>query len=322
MRYWQKGHFTRRQNCLQVHSRLKKKKLLFQLACKKSQAGFYLLCLVCNAILIRCGFRGPGRRKKNPDIPPELLNNPFKHFKVDHHADRPVNLSNGEPMKTDDVNKSISRDPSPNAGVSVTFEGARDANNNATGAERKDLQFRTPISRPPERVVNMTSSQTAMNHTSPHLHASPRYSTTHVIHSPTNTPSSRIMSPPSGVILAPNSQSCAFNFPSRPQVSLSPQGNVLSPPTNGVPPVSCASTVVNHSPRRSPNSGDALNVEASVPHVSSTGTSEHVDLRNAIANDTGSEMSASSPHVLLREVCIGIFFVVVMKCVFHSFPYV
>lgn len=321
MRYWQKGHFTRRQNCLQVHSRhKKKKKLLFQLACKKSQAGFYLLCFVCNAILIRCGFRGPGRRKKNPDIPPELLNNPFKHFKVDHHADRPVNLSNGEPMKTDDVNKSISRDPSPNAGVSVTFEGARDANNNATGAERKDLQFRTPISRPPERVVNMTSSQTAMNHTSPHLHASPRYSTTHVIHSPTNTPSSRIMSPPSGVILAPNSQSCAFNFPSRPQVSLSPQGNVLSPPTNGVPPVSCASTVVNHSPRRSPNSGDALNVEASVPHVSSTGTSEHVDLRNAIANDTGSEMSASSPHVLLREVCIGIFFVVVMKCVFHSFP--
>ena len=210
-------------------------------------------------------------------------------------------------MKTDDANKSISRDPSPNAGVTVTFEGARDANNNATGAERKDLQFRTPISRPPERVVNMTSSQTAMNHTSPHLHASPRYSAPHVIHSPTNTPSSRIMSPPSGVILAPNSQSCAFNFSSRPQVAFSPQGNASSPPTNGVPPVNGASTVMNHSPRRSPNIGDALNVEASVPHVSSTGTSENVDLRNVIANDTGSEMSASSPHVLLREVCIGIF---------------
>jgi len=279
------------------------KKLLFLLVCKKSRVGFYLLFFVCNAIFIVCRFRGPGRRKKNPDIPPELLNNPFKHFKVDHHADRPVNLSNGEPMKTDGVNKSISRDPSPNAGVNVTFEGARDANNNATGAERKDLQFRTPISRPSERVVNMTSSQTAMNHTSPHLYVSPRYSSTHVIHSPTNTPSSRIISPPSGVILAPNSQSCAFNFPPRPQVSLSPQGNVLSPLTNGAPPVSCASTVVNHSPGRSPNVGDALNVEASVPHVSSTGTSEHAEFRNVTANDTGSEMSASSPHVLLREVC-------------------
>ena len=222
-------------------------------------------------------------------------------------------------MKTEDVNKSISRDSSPNAGATVTFEGARDANNNATGAERKDLQFRTPISRPPERVVNMTSSQTAMNHTSSHLHASPRYSTTHVIHSPTNTPSSRIMSPPSGVILAPNSQSCAFNFPPRPQVSLSPQGNVFSPPTNGALPVSGASTVVNHSPGRSPNAGDAMNVEASVPHVSSTGTSEHAEFRNVTANDTGSEMSASSPHVLLREVCYWNIFVLVMKCVILLF---
>lgn len=281
--------------------------------------GFHLLCWVGNVIFILCCFRGPGRRKKNPDIPPELLNNPFKHFKVDHHADRPANLSNGEPMKTEDVNKSISRGSSPNAGVTVTFEGARDANNNATGAERKDLQFRTPISRPPERVVNMTSSQTAMNHTSSHLHASPRYSTTHVIHSPTNTPSSRIMSPPSGVILAPNSQSCAFNFPPRPQVSLSPQGNVFSPPTNGALPVSGASTVVNHSPGRSPNVGDAMNVEASVPHVSSTGTSEHAEFRNVTANDTGSEMSASSPHVLLREVCYWNIFVLVMKSVILLF---
>lgn len=202
-------------------------------------------------------------------------------------------------MKTDDINKSISRDSSPNAGVTVTFEGARDANNNSTGTERKDLQFRTPTSRPLERVVNMTSPQAAMNHTSPHLHVSPRYSTTHVIHSPTNTPSSRIMSPPSGVVLAPNSQSCAFNFPSRSQMSLSPQGNVLSPPTSGAPPASGASTVVNHSPGRE---GDAVNVEASVPHVSSTGTSEHAEFRNAAANDTGSELSASSPHVLSREV--------------------
>ena len=250
-------------------------------------------------ILIHFRFRGPGRRKKNPDIPPELLNNPFKHFKVDHHTDRSVNMSNGEPTKTDDINKSISRDSSPNAGVTVTFEGARDANNNSTGTERKDLQFRTPTSRPLERVVNMTSPQAAMNHTSPHLHVSPRYSTTHVIHSPTNTPSSRIMSPPSGVVLAPNSQSCAFNFPSRSQMSLSPQGNVLSPPTSGAPPASGASTVVNHSPGRE---GDAVNVEASVPHVSSTGTSEHAEFRNAAANDTGSELSASSPHVLSREV--------------------
>jgi len=127
------------------------------------------------------------------------------------------------------------------------------------------------------------------------------------------------MSPPSGVILAPNSQSCAFNFPPRPQVSLSPQGNVFSPPTNGALPVSGASTVVNHSPGRSPNVGDAMNVEASVPHVSSTGTSEHAEFRNVTANDTGSEMSASSPHVLLREVCYWNIFVLVMKSVILLF---
>ncbi|CAH3169564.1 unnamed protein product, partial [Pocillopora meandrina] len=224
---------------------------------------------------------GPGRRKKNPDIPPELLNNPFKHFKVDHHAERPVNMSNGEPMKTDDTNKSISGDSSPNAGVTLTIEGSRDANNNSTGAERKDPQFRTPISRPPERALNMTPS----NLTPPCLHGSPRYSTTHVIHSPTNAPPSRIISPPNGVAVPPNSQSCAFNFPPRPQASLSPQGNVGG----------------QLQPRRSPSVGEAMNVEASVPHVSSTGTSEHVEFRNAAVNDTGSEMSVSSPHVLSRE---------------------
>lgn len=243
--------------------------------------------------------RGPGRRKKNPDIPPELLNNPFKHFKVDHHAERPVNITNGEPMKTDDTNKSISGDSSPNAGVTLTIEGSRDANNNSTGAERKDPQFRTPISRPPERALNMTPS----NLTPPCLHGSPRYSTTHVIHSPTNAPPSRIISPPNGVAVPPNSQSCAFNFPPRPQASLSPQGNVLSPATNGGPLSNGASAVANRSPGRSPSVGEAMNVEASVPHVSSTGTSEHVEFRNAAVNDTGSEMSASSPHVLSREVC-------------------
>lgn len=196
-------------------------------------------------------------------------------------------------MKTEDTNKS------PNASVTMTFEGSRDANNNATVAERKDLQFRTPISRPPERSLNMTPP----NHTSPHLHVSPRYSTTHVIHSPTNAPSSRIISPPGGVAMAPNSQSCAFNFPARPQVSLSPQGSVLSPAVTGASPATGTVAVVNHSPGRSPSVGDAVNVEASVPHVSSTGTSEHAEFRNAAANDTGSDMSASSPHVLSREVC-------------------
>ncbi|CAH3026421.1 unnamed protein product, partial [Porites evermanni] len=242
--------------------------------------------------------RGPGRRKKNPDIPPELLNNPFKHFKVDNHTDRSVNLSNGEAIKTDDTNKSTSHDSSPSDGVTISFEGPRDANNNASSTAHKDLQFKTPVS----RVANMTSPQAAMNHTPPHLHVSPRFTTTHVIHSPTNTSSSRIVSPPSGVILAPNSQSCAFNFPPRPHVTLSPQGNVLSPQTNGVPPTSGASTVATHSPGRSPAVGDAVNGEASVPHVSSTGTSEHAaEFRAAAANDTGSDISASSPHVLSRE---------------------
>ena len=202
-------------------------------------------------------------------------------------------------MKTDDTNKSISGDSSPNAGVTLTIEGSCDANNNSTGAERKDPQFRTPISRPPERTLNMTPS----NLTPPCLHGSPRYSTTHVIHSPTNAPPSRIISPPNGVAVPPNSQSCAFNFPPRPQASLSPQGNVLSPATNGGPPSNGASAVANRSPGRSPSVGEPMNVEASVPHVSSTGTSEHVEFRNAAVNDTGSEMSASSPHVLSREVC-------------------
>jgi len=44
-----------------------------------------------------------------------------------------------------------------------------------------------------------------------------------------------------------------------------------------------------------------VNGEASVPHVSSTGTSEHAEFRTAAVNDTGSELSASSPHVLSRE---------------------
>ena len=44
-------------------------------------------------------------------------------------------------MRTDDINKSISRDPSLNAAVTVTVDGARDANNNATGSERKEMQF-------------------------------------------------------------------------------------------------------------------------------------------------------------------------------------
>lgn len=243
-------------------------------------------------------YRGPGRRKKNPDIPPELLNNPFKHFKVDNHTDRSVNLSNGEAIKTDDTNKSTSHDSSPSDSVTISFEGPRDANNNTSSTAHKDLQFKTPVS----RVANMTSPQAAMNHTPPHLHVSPRFTTTHVIHSPTNTSSSRIVSPPSGVILAPNSQSCAFNFPPRPHVTLSPQGNVLSPQTNGVPPTSGASTVATHSPGRSPAVGDAVNGEASVPHVSSTGTSEHAaEFRAAAANDTGSDISASSPHVLSRE---------------------
>lgn len=206
-------------------------------------------------------------------------------------------------MKPEDISKTSSHDSSPSSGLTMPFEGPRDANNNASGTERKDLQFKAPISRQAERVVNMTSPQVAMNHTSPHLHVSSRYTTTHVIHSPTNAPSSRMVSPPSGVILAPNSQTCAFNFPPRPQVSLSPHGNVLSPQANGLPPASGTSTVVTHSSGRSPAVGDAVNGEASVPHVSSTGTSEHAEFRTAAANDTGSEMSASSPHVLSREVC-------------------
>ena len=254
--------------------------------------GTFLFCACVIVLFCYFNHRGPGRRKKNPDIPPELLNNPFKHFKVDHHSDRPVALSNGEPMKTDEINKSNSQDSSPNGSMTISFEAPRDANNNASGAGHKDLQFKAPISR-----------QVAMNHTPANLHVSPRYTTTHVIHSPTNTPSSRIVSPPSGVILAPNSQSCAFNFPPRPQMSMSPQGNVLSLQTNGAPPASGTTTVVGHSPGRSPAVGDAVNGEASVPHVSSTGTSEHAEFRTAVTNDTGSEMSASSPHVLSREVC-------------------
>lgn len=209
-------------------------------------------------------------------------------------------------MKTDDVNNSISHDSSPTNGMTMTFEGTRDANNNSTGLERRDSQFKAPLSRQPERVVSMTSPQAAMNHTTPHLHVNPRYTTTHVIHSPTNTPSSRMVSPPSAVILAPNSQTCTFNFPPRPQLAETPPGNVLSPQTSGAPPITGTLTAVSHSPGRSPAVGDAVNGEASVPHVSSTGTSEHAEFRTTAAHDTGSEMSASSPPVLSREVRNGL----------------
>lgn len=247
-------------------------------------------------------FRGPGRRKKNPDIPPELLNNPFKHFKVDHHPERLVSLTpNGESTRTDETNNSISHESSPTSVANVTFDGPRDVNNNANGGERKDSHFKTPFSRQSERLQNITLPQAAMNHSSPHVHVSPRYTTTHVIHSPTNAPSSRMVSPPSGVILAPNSQPCTFSFPPRPHMSMSPHTSALSPQTNGAPPVSGTSTAVTHSPGRSPAVGDAVNGEASVPHVSSTGTSEHAEFRIAATNDTGSEMSVSSPHVLSRE---------------------
>jgi len=250
-------------------------------------------------------FRGPGRRKKNPDIPPELLNNPFKHFKVDHtHSERTTNSTpNGDSTRTDETNSSISRDSSPNsAAANGTFEGPRDLNNNANGGERRESQFKAPFSRHSERVQNITSPQVAANHTSPHIHISPRYATTHVIHSPTNGPSSRMVSPPNGVILAPNSQSCTFSFPPRPLVSMSPHRSALSPQTNGASLNGGTSApTASHSPGRSPPVGDAVNGEASVPHVSSTGTSEHAEFRTTATNETGSEMLASSPHVLSRE---------------------
>lgn len=101
--------------------------------------GFYLLCFVCNVILICCGFRGLGRCKKNFDIFFELFNNFFKYFKVDYYVDRFVNLLNGELMKIDDVNKLILCDLFLNVGVSVMFEGVCDVNNNVMGVEWKDL---------------------------------------------------------------------------------------------------------------------------------------------------------------------------------------
>lgn len=281
------------------HSSLEISKSFFLSAVSKC-----LFCFVCFFFLPL--FRGPGRRKKNPDIPPELLNNPFKHFKVDHaHSERTANSTpNGESTRTDETNSSISRDSSPNsAAANGTFEGPRDLNNNANGGERRESQFKAPFSRHSERVQNITSPQVAANHTSPHIHISPRYATTHVIHSPTNGPSSRMVSPPSGVILAPNSQSCTFSFPPRPLVSMSPHRSALSPQTNGAPLNGGTSApTASHSPGRSPPVGDAVNGEASVPHVSSTGTSEHAEFRTTATNETGSEMSASSPHVLSREV--------------------
>ena len=258
--------------------------------------------------------RGPGRRKKNPDIPPELLNSPFKHFKVDHHTDRSVNLSNGESVALED--KSAlglgAHDSSPKDGATILLEGPRDANNNSNGDERKDLPFRVPISRHSERQssrgafhVGSPQTQAPVSHTSPHIQVSPRYSTAHVIHSPSSTPSSRIVSPPTGGVLAPNPQPCAFSFPSRAHVSVNPQATALSSQTSLTASASGtlgSAPAASYSPVRSPNAGDGMHCEASVPHVSSTGTSEHVEYRNA-ANDTGSEMSVSSPRVLSREVC-------------------
>lgn len=88
---------------------------------------------------------------------------------------------------------------------------------------------------------------------------------------------------------------------------------------NGVLFVSCVLIVVNYSFWRLLNSGDVLNVEVLVFYVSSIGIFEYVDFRNVIVNDIGLEMLVFFLYVLLWEVCIGIFFVVVMKCVFYFF---
>lgn len=61
-------------------------------------------------------FRGPGRRRKNPEIPPELLNNPFKIYKADTSADQQSSPTH------------------------VKFEGAKCASDAEDNGEGKDEQ--------------------------------------------------------------------------------------------------------------------------------------------------------------------------------------
>ena len=242
--------------------------------------------------------RGPGRRKKNPDFPPELLNSPFKHFKVESRTD---NQLAGEPANPASnasrhlVKPAIGLLPSNHSKTMFTNEESRDANNN--NASNGEI-FKVTVSQQANGALPNPIQTTFVS----------RIPAQHALNT-SGAPPSRIMSPLStssaGNSFPPLANQVQAVPSSRPSFPISPHGITASPRSTLAPTMismTGAATSVTHSPLRSPT-GEGGTSESSVHHVTSSGAAEHAEFRGT-GNDTGSEVSVSSPRLPTREVSL------------------
>lgn len=88
-------------------------------------------------------FRGPGRRRKNPEIPPELLNNPFKIYKADTSADQ-----QSSPSHVIIEGAKCASDAEDNGEGKDEQHEQRDNNNNTNNGEVVTA-FKVPVSQRP-----------------------------------------------------------------------------------------------------------------------------------------------------------------------------
>ncbi|XP_032237457.2 dachshund homolog 1-like [Nematostella vectensis] len=216
-------------------------------------------------------YRGPGRRKKNPDIPPELMNYPFKHFKVDPERQPSDHIS----METGDV-KSTNH---------ASKDDTRDNNNNGESVTPFKMPLSQHVTSPRYHGNTHVSSLTSRNSTSPVMNGTGTGSRG----SPSGNPLSFSFSArPSSLSNLPTMVNIRGHMPHpnpSPALSLSSQGArspVIQP---------------THSPVRCSSGGDLVIVEPSVQHVSSTGTMEHAEQR--VTSDAGSDTSI---RIMSREM--------------------
>ncbi|EDO40467.1 predicted protein [Nematostella vectensis] len=214
---------------------------------------------------------GPGRRKKNPDIPPELMNYPFKHFKVDPERQPSDHIS----METGDV-KSTNH---------ASKDDTRDNNNNGESVTPFKMPLSQHVTSPRYHGNTHVSSLTSRNSTSPVMNGTGTGSRG----SPSGNPLSFSFSArPSSLSNLPTMVNIRGHMPHpnpSPALSLSSQGArspVIQP---------------THSPVRCSSGGDLVIVEPSVQHVSSTGTMEHAEQR--VTSDAGSDTSI---RIMSREM--------------------
>lgn len=241
--------------------------------------------------------RGPGRRKKNPDFPPELLNSPFKHFKIDSNTESANESSSAISGASGHLVKpAIGLMPSNQSKTVLSSDENRDANNNSSNGEI----FKVTVSQQANGALPNPIQTTFVSRIQgQHTQSSGNHS-------------SRIMSP-----LSSSSAGTGFAPPTRPSLAMSPQGITTSSRTTLVPSmVSLNGTGITHSPLRSPT-GEGGTSESSVPHVTSSGAADHADLRGG-GNDTGSEVSASSPRLVSREVSELLLFLFLFNRPLHN----